>query len=104
MMSQLSLITTFTMLVCCLFGGVLLQLWVQQLHVPSCGQGMKIAKCGDLSMMWDYRTKQKKKIVELLKSLGKQATREGTEACMLKDKDSLAGRAGPHESVEMKQW
>ena len=52
-----------------------------------------MVKCGELSTMWDYRKKQKQKI-ELLKS-----TRAGTDACMLQDKESSAGRAGRLEST-----
>ena len=78
------------------FGGGVRYLQAQEWHVRTCGQGMKIVKCGELSTMWDYRKKQKQKI-ELLKSLTKQAAREGTYECMLQE-ESSAGRAGRLES------
>ena len=80
----------------------MLQPPARQLHPPSCGQGMKIVKCGELSTMWDYCKKQKKKIAGLPQLLGKQTTRERTETRMLQDV-SLAGYPRRLESVEMDQ-
>ena len=68
--------------------------------MPTCGQGMKTVKCGELSSMWEYRKKQKQKI-ELLESLARQATRDSTDACMLEDKAASARSAGRLKSVEM---
>ena len=70
--------------------------------MPTCVQGMKFVKCGELSSMWDYRKKQKHKI-ELLESFARQTTRDGTNACMLHDETASAGPAGRLKSVEMTQ-
>ena len=70
--------------------------------MPACAQGMKFVKCGELSSMWDYRKKQKHKI-ELLETIARQATRDGTDACMLHDETASAGPAGRLKSVEMTQ-
>ena len=93
MMSQLSLVTTWAMLVCALT----YQSWTTAIRVAC--QGMKIVKCGELHSMWDYRKKQKKKIA-LLEKVGSNETGTG----FLQEDTVPTGCAERSESVEMTHW
>ena len=64
--------------------------------IPFACQGMKIVKCAELSAMWKYQKKQKKK-VSLLESL-ERAAHDGTGSSVLQ---AGAVRAGRVESVEL---